>query len=160
MNAVQKLRSMVGEIRNAKNPAQRHAAWELVMRLLSRMPVDAAEIHAICSKEDIIAFDALVTRIENPAPAKPAEPDTISPELKHQMDSALRAFRKRLKFMRLDDESRLGSRQMTGGRKSEIDAIIPPNEFPHEVWAALAKTGQLKDTGGGFYELPEGAAKV
>ena len=158
MNATQKLRQMVGEIRHAKQPAQLHAAWELVIRLLGRMPVNIAELQQISQARDIEALDRLVTRMENPGPAPATKPangaDLPSPELKRDMDSALRAFRKRLKFMRLDDESRLGSRQMTGGRKSEIDAIVPPNEFPHQVWAALAKTGQLKDAGGGFYELP------
>lgn len=161
MNAVQKLRQMVGEIRSAKQPAQKHAAWELVWRLLSRMPVDAAEVQKICSAEDLLAFEALVTRIENPQPVtKPAQPEVNSPELKRDMEMALRAFRKRLKLSRLNDESKLGGRQMTSGRQSEIDAIIPPHEFPHHVWTALAKAGQLKDAGGGFFELPPGAAAL
>ncbi|MBL8746813.1 MAG: hypothetical protein JNK58_10715 [Phycisphaerae bacterium] len=72
-----------------------------------------------------------------------------------ELDKALRAFRKRLKVMRLADESRLGGRQLTKGRESEIDAIIPPHEFPDEVWRALAREGRLIHTGRGFYSLPE-----
>ncbi len=63
----------------------------------------------------------------------------------------MRAYTKRLKLARLADESRLGNRYTTGGRKSAIDAIIPPEEFPPEVWKALALAGKLRDTGGGFY---------
>jgi hypothetical protein len=155
MNAIQKLRQTVGEIRTSKQPAQLHAAWELAIRLLGRMPVNVTELQAISQARDVDGLDRLVTKLENPsAPPPPASQDSLSPEMKRDMESALRAFRKRLKLMRLDDESRIGNRQLTGGRKSEIDAIIPPNEFPSHVWQMLAKTGQLKSAGGGFYELP------
>ncbi len=73
-----------------------------------------------------------------------------------QHKSALKAFRKRLKLTKLDDESRLNSRKpMSAGRKSEIAAILPPREFPREVWDELAQQGKLKNTGGGFYQLIE-----
>ncbi len=39
---------------------------------------------------------------------------------------ALKAFRKKLKLMRLEDESRLGNRYTTSGRSSNITAITPP----------------------------------
>ena len=82
----------------------------------------------------------------NPGPADPLAPETLK--------SALKAFRKRLKLTRLDDESRLGGgRPTTGGRKSGILAIVPPNQFRTETWQELARQGKLKHTGGGFYEL-------
>lgn len=75
----------------------------------------------------------------------------IAPET---LKSALKAFRKRIKLMRLDAESKLGAaRPMTSGKKSGIDAIQPPSQFPREVWQELARQGKLKDTGGGFYAL-------
>jgi hypothetical protein len=78
----------------------------------------------------------------------------IPPEtLKH----ALHAYKKRLKLTILNDESRLSPRVMTGGRKSEVVAIIPPDQFPKEVWEELVKQGKLKYTGRGFYELIPGA---
>ena len=67
----------------------------------------------------------------------------------------MKAFRKRLKLTRLDEESSLGYGAMTGGRKSSVDAIQPPNQYPPEVWAELVKQGRLKDTGQGFYQLAE-----
>ncbi|KAA0217538.1 MAG: hypothetical protein DYG94_01195 [Leptolyngbya sp. PLA3] len=70
------------------------------------------------------------------------------------MTAALKAFKKRLKLARLADESRLGGRYTSGGRESQIDAIIPPNEFPAAVWKALEKAGRLKHTGQGFYAEP------
>lgn len=79
----------------------------------------------------------------------PAPPDAET------LKRALKAFRKRLKLTKLDDESRLGNRYVTGGRSSNIVAIQPPREYPPSVWAALVAQGKLRDTGQGFYELVE-----
>ena len=68
---------------------------------------------------------------------------------------AMKAFRKRLKLTRLDEESKLGYGAMTGGHKSGVVAIEPPRQFPPEVWAELVKQGRLKNAGRGFYELVE-----
>ena len=67
---------------------------------------------------------------------------------------ALKAFRRKLKNYRRDDESRLGNRYVTSGRTSGISAIQPPHEFPAPVWEKLAELGRLKKTGGGTFELP------
>ena len=169
MNAVQKLRQMVGEVRSPKGPASARASWDLVRGLLGRMPVDQGEAMRACEAMDADAYERLVAQLEaidarqrggaakegGASGAKPTSkaPPPVTPEMAHQMDSALRAFRKRLKMTRLSDESKLGSRQLTSGRKSEVDAILPPHEFPDEVWKALAAAGKLVHTGQGFYSL-------
>ncbi len=79
-------------------------------------------------------------------------PAPLSPE---GLKRALKAFKKRLKATRLDDESRLGYGAMTGGGKSGIVAIMPPNQFPMAVWDELIKQGKLKPFGHGLYELLE-----
>ena len=76
-----------------------------------------------------------------------------APPSKEQLQAAMNAFRKRLNLMRLDDESRLGYGPMTGGGKSGVVAITPPDQFRREVWEELAKQGKLKYTGRGLYEL-------
>lgn len=68
---------------------------------------------------------------------------------------ALKAFRKRLKLTRLNEESKLGRNPLTGGRKSDVVAIMPPRDYPDEVWKELVRLGRLKDAGRGFYELVE-----
>jgi len=68
---------------------------------------------------------------------------------------AMKAFRKRLKLTILDDESRLGRGPMSGGSKSSVIAITPPNQFPRDVWEELAQQGKLKRAGKGVYELTE-----
>jgi hypothetical protein len=69
------------------------------------------------------------------------------------MRAAMKAFRKRLKFARLDAESRLGVRPTTTGKRAEIDAIIAPSDYPRSVWEALVGAGRLRREGGGFYAL-------
>lgn len=76
-----------------------------------------------------------------------ADPETLK--------AAFTAFKKRFKVTVLDDESRLGGgRPTTSGRKSGVRAIMPPNQFPPEVWKELARQGRIKDAGGGFYAMP------
>lgn len=79
----------------------------------------------------------------------PAE-NAISPDT---LKAAMKAFRKRLKLSRLDEESKLGRSPLTTGGKSSIVAIVPPNQFPRAVWEELVKQGQLKRNGRDFYEL-------
>lgn len=167
MNAVQKLRQMVGEVRHPKDPLKVLDSWDLVRGLLARMPVDHAAAKRACDARDADAYEALVVRLEAldaeqrggapaadsgpPASARPEQQPT--PELAHQMERALRAFRKRLKVTRLADESSLAGRRLTSGKKSGVDAMLPPHEFPDEVWRALAAAGKLVHTGQGFYAL-------
>jgi hypothetical protein len=82
--------------------------------------------------------------------AMSTEPAPIDPTV---LKSAMTAFKKRLKAMRLDDESSLGRGPMSGGGKSGIVAIVPPNQFPRAVWEALVEQGKLRRSGGGMYEL-------
>lgn len=67
---------------------------------------------------------------------------------------AMKAFRKRLKLMRLDDESSIGGGPMSGGRSSGILGVSAPDTYPDEVWDELAHQGRLVDGGDGLYELP------
>lgn len=70
---------------------------------------------------------------------------------------AMKAFRKRLKLTHLNEESKLGRNPLTSGKKSQVVAIMPPRQYPLEVWQELVRQGRLKDTGSGFYELIDDA---
>lgn len=72
---------------------------------------------------------------------------------------ALRAFRKKLKTLRRDDESKLGGRYVSQGKASSISAITPPPEFPAPVWARLVELKRLNKAGQGTFELPEDTAR-
>jgi hypothetical protein len=85
----------------------------------------------------------------------PPEPIPPSPPTPQDLKAALKAFKRRLKLTRLDEESKLGGGPMSGGRDSGIVAIMPPNQFALAVWEELVRQGKLKKAGGGTYELAE-----
>jgi len=72
-----------------------------------------------------------------------------------ELRKALKAFKKRLKLARLDEESRLGRGAMSGGSRSGIVSIQPPREFPQAIWDELVRQGRLKYVGHGLYEPAE-----
>lgn len=82
-----------------------------------------------------------------PSPESALPPETLR--------SAMKAFKKRLKLTRLDDDSRLGHGPMSSGSKSGIVAIVPPSQFPREVWEELHRLGKIRRAGQGMYELAE-----
>ncbi len=83
-------------------------------------------------------------------PEQPTDP--LDPA---NLKRAMKAFRKRLKLTRLNEESKLGRSPLTGGKKSTVVAIMPPHQYQREVWEELVKQGKLKDTGRGFYKLAQ-----
>ena len=68
---------------------------------------------------------------------------------------AMKAFKKRLKLTRLDDESSLGHVSTDKSKGSGIVAVRPPDNYPQAVWDKLVEMGKLQNTGGGLYQLPE-----
>ena len=81
---------------------------------------------------------------ESEAPLDPAE-----------VKRAIKAFKKRLKLTRLNEESKLGRNPLTSGKKSDVVAIMPPHQYADAIWQELIRRGRLKDAGNGFYELVE-----
>ena len=75
-------------------------------------------------------------------------PDSFT---KEELKRAMKAFKKRLKLTRLDDESRLGYGPMSGRGESSIVAIMPPNQYPKAVWEELVRQGKLKHAEQGTY---------
>lgn len=103
---------------------------------------------SVPSGGSVPAGDRAAEQTSEPSPA--VEPDPPSEE---ELRAALKAFRKRLKLMRLDEESRLGYGPTSTGGRSRIDAIRPPDQFPKAVWKALAREGKLRNIGKGLYQL-------
>ena len=83
-----------------------------------------------------------------------SEPTPGGPS-KEELKQALKAFKKRLKVTRLDEESKFTRSPLSKGGGSGIVAITPPNQFSQAVWDELVKQGKLKKAGGGTYELVE-----
>ena len=66
-----------------------------------------------------------------------------------ELKRAYKAFKKRLKLARLDDESGLSK----GSKRSAIAGITPPTGFSSEVWEELVQQGKLRREGSGTYSM-------
>lgn len=85
--------------------------------------------------------------------SEPSTPLDADKPTKEELRLAMKAFRKRLKLMRLDDESGLGYGPMSSGQRSGIAAIKPPDQFPKVVWQELVNQGKLRRESGGLYSM-------
>ena len=178
---VNKLSEIVSDLYLAADSKTKAKLWASAQTALMRVCPDAHRIASIVNKQDIEAFARLVAEVDanraeiernaaglgrgiptTPlAPAAPAAdpvedtPSNIPNDSleEENLKRALKAFRRRLKNTKRDDESRLGGRYVTRGG-SNITAVQPPIEFPPAVWQKLAELGRLKYSGRGTYQLP------
>ena len=75
---------------------------------------------------------------------------------KDEQTNALKAFKKRLKLYRRDDESSIGGGAFSAGRTSGIVGIRLPEGFPPEVWKDLEAAGRIRRIPGTeTWELPK-----
>lgn len=156
----EELDTILAEIEAATDPHVAGPCWGKVQKLLLKSKADKGHLAQIVMGRDVAELRRLLQHLRAggsgrpPAEAVEAAPtagDIDAATLK----AAMRAFRKRLKLTRLDDESRINVSPITAGRTSQISAIQPPHEFPAEVWQTLAAQGELRPAGQGFYELAE-----
>ena len=85
--------------------------------------------------------------------SEPSSPsDSPTPD---ELRKAMKAFKKRLKLARLDDDSGLGHGPMSSGHRSGIVSVAAPSQYPQAVWDELVRLGRLKYVGHGLYERPE-----
>lgn len=153
------LDAIVAEIEGADDPHVAAHAWGKAQKMLLRSKADKRHLAQIIMGRDIGELKRLLSHLRSGGAGKPpAEAVKTAPAADIDpatLRAAMRAFRKRLKLTRLDDESRINVSPITSGRRSQIDAILPPHEFASEVWAELVRQGELRDAGQGFYELAE-----
>jgi hypothetical protein len=71
-----------------------------------------------------------------------------------ELKRALKAFKKRLKLTKLDEESGLSR---GNNKKSGITGITPPTGHPDGIWDELVAKGKLKRDMGTTYAVVEGA---
>lgn len=150
--ARQELETLVAQLRRLDDPRSATPQWKAALNLLRKSGLDQNRVANIVARRSVAELAELVGQLQAPASAEPAPPEVDEQALA----SAMKAFRKRLKLMRLDDESRVNSRNpLTSGQRSPIRSIQPPQGWPREVWETLARRGKLRSTGRGFYELVE-----
>lgn len=74
---------------------------------------------------------------------------------KETLKRAMKALKRRMKLTRLDDESKLGHDAMSGGERSGVVAVKPPEQYPAEVWQALEQKGRVRIDRHGLCEIIE-----
>ena len=149
-----KLDELMAAIRGCDDPHRAAGEWKQVYRLLQNTGLPAARVTHVVGTRDVVGLAELIDQLRSPAAAAPPPADVPDAET---CKRALRAFRKRLAAIRLDDESRISSRSplSKGSDRAVTAAIIPPSEWPESVWQELARQGKLVRIGHGFYELPK-----
>jgi hypothetical protein len=181
MAMLDQAREMLNKVAQAPTAPASGPHWKALHALLKKSPCDQMRLARFVAERNVDAMRKLldeVAAVPPPAPrggfAASGEADGSAarnaprPEIiiraekptSQQLKTALAAFKKRMKLTKLDQESRLGRSPMTGGAKSGIVAILPPNLYPRNYWEELEKQGQIRNTGGGFYELVEKAKPI
>lgn len=182
--ALRRLSEVVSDLYLSEG-AQKRKLWDSAKLALAKLAPNDPEAEKVVARKDVEGLARLVTKLgaavraepmtrrddaakTSPPPAAPLEspiqdstppsvapPTADEPPTPEMLKRAMKAFRKRLKLKKLDDESRLGRSPMTGGKQSAVVAIMAPREFSPAVWQELVRQGKLRHAGGSFYELAE-----
>jgi len=117
----------------------------------ARAALDAAgeadgELPDIVAAEDRAALTALLEAWASGKTLRPVHDRGV-------LKRAVKAFRKRLKVTRLDEESRIGG-MFSKGERSGITGVEPPDSYGPDIWDVLVGDGRLIDASHGMLELP------
>lgn len=147
------LEKLLAAIKAFPDPRRASAEWKQAYALLKKTSAAGNHLDNVIASRNVDGFVQLIDSLRpvtEEAAAAQAGPSIDESELK----SALKAFRRRLKLMRLDEESRIDLRDpMSKGMGPQITAIECPREHGPEVWAELVRRGVLRRTGPGLYEI-------
>ncbi|MHC4996428.1 MAG: hypothetical protein ACYTGQ_15385 [Planctomycetota bacterium] len=149
-----KLEELLEAIRGYDDPRRASSEWKQAFNQLKKTDVDAGHVANVVAGRQLAGLTEIIEELKEVGAETVVEapegdrPDDVTCKM------AMRAFKKRLKLTRLDDESQLNSRNpLSGGASSGVRSILPPSDWGPEVWAELARQGKLRHTGKGFYEL-------
>lgn len=128
------------------DPRRAGGEWKQVYKLLGKTDVTPGRVTGVVGMRDVAGLTELIDQLRAPAPE--AAGDAPSAEV---CKRAMRAFRKRLALTVLDEESTLGRSPLTKGGNAGAAAIVPPTDWPDEVWQELVRQGKLRHVGHGLY---------
>jgi hypothetical protein len=139
------LKDIVAQLQVGAAPEQ---AWAEASRALAAArEEDDIELYVAVEDRD---FDTLRTIVRQWASGERA----LTKHDRDVLKRALKAFRKRLKLVRLDSESSVGGGPTSSGRESSIVGVRPPDQYPQEVWDELVRQKRLIAASDGTCELP------
>lgn len=144
------LRALVAKIDEGLDGDALGAAWTEAERLVTRAEADEdADIALPVWERDVDTLRGLVRGWEKGTGHLPAWDRAV-------LKRALKAYRKRLKLARLDDESSGSRNPLSKGEHSAILGVKPPEQYDPEIWDMLIAQGKLRDAGHGLLELTTG----
>jgi len=146
-----KLEELLAAIRSYDDPRRASDEWKQVYRLLQQTSLPTGRMTGVVGMRDVDSLAGLIEQLRNPTTG-PESDKVPSAEV---CKRAIRAFRKRAKLTRLDDESKLGRGPLSKGADQGLSAITTPTEWPDAVWQELVRQGKLRYVGHGLYKLPK-----
>lgn len=151
---VAKLEELLAAIKGYDDPRRASAEWRQAFNHLKKTKLPANHVANVVAMRGVDRLAELITELREltaPAPVVATAPGEVPDEI--TCKKALRAFKKRLKLTRLDDESQIDARNpLSKGVDSGVASIMPPSDWGPEVWQELERQGKLRHTGKGFYE--------
>ena len=154
-----RLEAALAEIEEAVAKLEEHggepADWGQLQRLLLKAKAEPGMVARAVIGRDLELVRSTINVLKGIESVQEAPEPPPLPEVPDEtLRSAMKAYRKRMKLMKLDHESKLGRSPLTSGKDAGFESILPPEEFAPEVWQVLASRGELEATGHGFYKLP------
>jgi len=122
------------------------ADWPAARAALDAAREAQGELLSIVEARDSAALATLLSAWASGKTLRPVHDREV-------LKRAVKAFRKRLKLGRLDEESRIGG-AFSKGERSGVMGIEPPDSYGPDVWSELVRVGRLLDVGHGVLELP------
>jgi len=145
-----RVRDLAGEVAAALDEAGSEEGWQRLEGLLEEAGADEIEEIALP------VLDRSLEEVHALLDAWEAGTVGLAPWDRAVLKRALKAYRKRLKIMRLDDESSGSRNPLSKGGASSITGVRPPEQYPQEIWDLLIAQGKLRDAGHGLLELTTG----
>ncbi|MEX2214652.1 MAG: hypothetical protein WD768_11020 [Phycisphaeraceae bacterium] len=148
-----KLDALLAAIKAFPDPRRASAEWKQLYNLLKGTTAAGNHLDNAIARRDVEDVTAIITSLSGGSgAASEAKSDSSIDDA--TLKSALKAFKKRMKLLVLDDVSRIDSRNpMSKGQTSQIAAIEPPGDWRYEVWGELVRRGALRDAGHGTYQF-------
>ena len=145
-----KLDELMTAIQGYDDPRRATSEWKQVYKLLQKTDLPTDRVTHVTGMRDVARLTEVIDQLGDPAAPTPTHVDAPDADT---CKRAMRAFRKRLKLTRLDEESKIGGHSaLTSGTDSKMSAIIPPIEWPESVWQELVRQDKLRYVGHGFYQ--------
>lgn len=148
------LDAMLQKIKSFPDPRRATVEWKQAYNLLKKTPAAGNHLDNVILQRDVEELARMIRGLRAAGLGEPLPGATEAVIDEATLKAALKAFKRRLKIQRLDDQSRIDPRDPTSkGETSEIAAIEPPRDWSAEVWDELVRRGALRRAGRGVYEF-------